>query len=188
MDAVVQRAGPSPPVLHRRWSGRDELARAAVAHVLDRSRVEVPDRDREARALNMLGIAYQRLGRFDEAVVHHHESLHAYREIGNRIGIASTLGNLGWAHYRDGRHATAIDFPGQALVVAGETGHRRQQAEFLWALGLAQHALGHHDQARTSWRHSISILQEIGSLTAAQADVLHRQPIPHTPEIIQRSI
>jgi tetratricopeptide (TPR) repeat protein/transcriptional regulator with XRE-family HTH domain len=149
---------------------------------------KVGDRDREARALNMLGIAYQRLGRFDEAVVHHHESLDVYREIGNRIGIASTLGNLGWAHYRDGRHATAIDFQGQALVVAGETGHRRQQAEFLWALGLAQHALGNHGQARTSWRHAIAILQEIGSLTAAQADVLRRQPIPHTPEIIRRSI
>ncbi|MEA5366750.1 TetR/AcrR family transcriptional regulator [Amycolatopsis sp., V23-08] len=43
MDAVVQRAGTSPPVLYRRWSGRDELARAAVAHVLDQARVEVPD-------------------------------------------------------------------------------------------------------------------------------------------------
>ncbi|AHH95229.1 TetR/AcrR family transcriptional regulator [Kutzneria viridogrisea] len=43
MDAVVQRAGTSPPVLYRRWSDRDELVRAAIAHVLEQSRVEVPD-------------------------------------------------------------------------------------------------------------------------------------------------
>ncbi|MEU3345969.1 TetR/AcrR family transcriptional regulator [Streptomyces sp. NPDC006700] len=43
MDAVVKRAGTSPPVLYRRWSDRDELVRAAIAHVLEQSRVEVPD-------------------------------------------------------------------------------------------------------------------------------------------------
>ncbi|MFD8691381.1 TetR/AcrR family transcriptional regulator [Streptomyces sp. NPDC059651] len=43
MDAVVQRAGTSPPVLYRRWSDRDELVRAAIAHVLDKNRIEVPD-------------------------------------------------------------------------------------------------------------------------------------------------
>jgi AcrR family transcriptional regulator len=43
MDAVVQRAGTSPPVLYRRWSDRDELVRAAIAHVLEQSRVDVPD-------------------------------------------------------------------------------------------------------------------------------------------------
>ncbi|WP_369393571.1 TetR/AcrR family transcriptional regulator [Streptomyces sp. CG1] len=43
MDAVVQRAGTSPPVLYRRWSDRDELVRAAITHVLEQSRVDVPD-------------------------------------------------------------------------------------------------------------------------------------------------
>lgn len=43
MDAVVQRAGTSPPVPYRRWSDRDELVRAAIAHVLEQSRVDIPD-------------------------------------------------------------------------------------------------------------------------------------------------
>ena len=43
MDGVVQRAGTSPPVLYRRWSDRDELVRAVIAHVLEQSRVDVPD-------------------------------------------------------------------------------------------------------------------------------------------------
>ncbi|MFJ5232258.1 TetR/AcrR family transcriptional regulator [Kitasatospora sp. NPDC088391] len=43
MDAVVKRAGTSPPVLYRRWPDRDALARAAIAHVLAAARLEVPD-------------------------------------------------------------------------------------------------------------------------------------------------
>ncbi|MWA03403.1 TetR family transcriptional regulator [Actinomadura sp. LD22] len=43
MDAVVKRAGTSPPVLYRRWPDRDELVRATIVHVLSESRPAVPD-------------------------------------------------------------------------------------------------------------------------------------------------
>jgi AcrR family transcriptional regulator len=43
MDAVVRRAGTSPPVLYRRWSDRDELVRAAIVHVLQGYILDVPD-------------------------------------------------------------------------------------------------------------------------------------------------
>ncbi|MFJ6837016.1 TetR/AcrR family transcriptional regulator [Streptomyces sp. NPDC091209] len=43
MDAVVRRAGTSPPVLYRRWSDRDELVRAAIVHTLEKHRLDVPD-------------------------------------------------------------------------------------------------------------------------------------------------
>ncbi|KQX65137.1 TetR/AcrR family transcriptional regulator [Streptomyces sp. Root1310] len=43
MDAVVQRAGTSPPVLYRRWADRDELVRAAIVHTLKEYRLDSPD-------------------------------------------------------------------------------------------------------------------------------------------------
>ncbi|OKH98082.1 TetR family transcriptional regulator [Streptomyces sp. CB02923] len=43
MDAVVRRAGTSPPVLYRRWSDRDALIRAAIVHVLREHRLDTPD-------------------------------------------------------------------------------------------------------------------------------------------------
>lgn len=43
MDAVVKRAGTSPPVLYRRWPNRTELVRATIAHTLEESRLDVPD-------------------------------------------------------------------------------------------------------------------------------------------------
>jgi AcrR family transcriptional regulator len=43
MDAVVRRAGTSPPVLYRRWSDRDELVRATIVHTLKKYHLAVPD-------------------------------------------------------------------------------------------------------------------------------------------------
>ncbi|MFI9275752.1 TetR/AcrR family transcriptional regulator [Kitasatospora sp. NPDC052896] len=43
LDAVVQRAGTSRPVLYRRWPDRQELVRAALAHVLNREHLDAPD-------------------------------------------------------------------------------------------------------------------------------------------------
>ncbi|MFD5468067.1 TetR/AcrR family transcriptional regulator [Kitasatospora sp. NPDC127059] len=43
VDAVVKRAGTSPPVLYRRWSNRDELVRAALVHALRQARLDTPD-------------------------------------------------------------------------------------------------------------------------------------------------
>ncbi|MET8137332.1 MULTISPECIES: TetR/AcrR family transcriptional regulator [unclassified Streptomyces] len=43
VDAVVRRAGTSPPVLYRRWSDRDELVRATIVHILEKYRLDPPD-------------------------------------------------------------------------------------------------------------------------------------------------
>ncbi len=43
MDAVAARAGTSRPVLYRRWPGKHELVRAAIAHARAGTRPRVPD-------------------------------------------------------------------------------------------------------------------------------------------------
>src|SRR5919109_1255790 len=43
MDAVVRRAGTSPSVLYLRWSDRDELAQATIAHRLRELILGIPD-------------------------------------------------------------------------------------------------------------------------------------------------
>ncbi len=43
MDAVVKRAGTSPPVLYRRWPDRDDLVRATLVHALRKNVLAVPD-------------------------------------------------------------------------------------------------------------------------------------------------
>lgn len=43
MDAVVKRAGTSPPVLYRRWPDRDALVRATLTRVLQKHVLVAPD-------------------------------------------------------------------------------------------------------------------------------------------------
>jgi AcrR family transcriptional regulator len=43
LEAVALRAGTSRPVLHRRWPGRAELAKAAMKHHLSQHPISVPD-------------------------------------------------------------------------------------------------------------------------------------------------
>ena len=43
IDAVATRAGTSRPVIYRRWPGKPELVRAAIAHNFAQSRRPVPD-------------------------------------------------------------------------------------------------------------------------------------------------
>lgn len=43
VDAVAVRAGTSRPVLYRRWSGRHDLVRAAIAHAVGANRIDIPD-------------------------------------------------------------------------------------------------------------------------------------------------
>jgi AcrR family transcriptional regulator len=42
-EAVAERAGTSRPVIYRRWSDRDELVGAALAHELGRRPIPTPD-------------------------------------------------------------------------------------------------------------------------------------------------
>ena len=43
LEAVALRAGTSRPVLYRRWRGRAELAKAAMAHYVSLNPISVPD-------------------------------------------------------------------------------------------------------------------------------------------------
>jgi AcrR family transcriptional regulator len=43
LESVALRAGTSRPVLYRRWRGRAELARAALAHYVSLHPISVPD-------------------------------------------------------------------------------------------------------------------------------------------------
>ena len=162
----------------------EAIARYQEALVICR---DIDYRYGEAATLNALGLCYQRLHRLDEAIVCHRQALTIYGEIGSHQAESSALNNLAWAFHRSGDHGTAVAHFQEALIAARETGFRYAEAEILWGLGQTQHALGHNDEARTYWWHAITILQDIGALTIDEAEALRAQPIPDTPEIIQRN-
>lgn len=148
---------------------------------------EIGHRHGAASQLDALGLVHQRLHRFDQAIDFHRQALAIDREDGRLRGQATALVSLGWAHHRAQYSEQAIADFLQCLTLERHLGRRYGEAESLWGLGQAHHTLGNHDQASTYWRQSIAILRDIGELTDDEASALLCQPVPDTPEIIQRN-
>ncbi|MFD7083296.1 BTAD domain-containing putative transcriptional regulator [Streptomyces sp. NPDC002181] len=112
------------------------------------------------RALNNLGVACWRLGRFTEAVEAGEEALDWARKAGGLDDEAVSLGLLGLAHYAMGNLTSAYDYTTQA-VRAFQTGDvkrlAQQQAEDLNTLGTVCLALGRHDEAAEAVHRAIEI-------------------------------
>ena len=71
-----------------------------------------------------IGLAYQSLGQYQQAIEFHQQSLNIAREIGNRFGEGSALGNIGNAYQSLGQYQQAIEFHQQSLNIAREIGDR----------------------------------------------------------------
>lgn len=71
------------------------------------------DNDR-AMLHNMLGTAYQKLGKFEKSREHLSQALAFRRKVNDALGEARTLGNLGLTYLSQGRYVKALEYYRQA--------------------------------------------------------------------------
>ena len=100
---------------HRRGEFRAALTlweEALARFRADTVRTALPQDSRqgEAAALGNLGLAYDALGEYAQAIDFYQQQLDIARQIGQRLGEANSLGNLGNAYDALGEYAQAIDF------------------------------------------------------------------------------
>jgi tetratricopeptide (TPR) repeat protein len=95
----------------------------------------------QAYAHNDLGVAYEALGRYQEATTSHHQSLALSRARGDRKGQAASLGNLGRVYQRLGRYQEAIGSLLDSLSINRALGDRRGQAVNLGNFGTTDGAV-----------------------------------------------
>jgi tetratricopeptide (TPR) repeat protein len=136
------------------------LAGFRAAHV--RNDFPQDSRQGEAAALGGLGIAYDALGDYAQAIDFHQQQLEIARQIGDRQGEANALGNLGIAYFSLGDSARAIDFYQQALEIARQIGDRQGEAAALGNLGNAYGSLGDYSQAIDFHQQALVIKRQIG--------------------------
>ncbi|MFB9836180.1 tetratricopeptide repeat protein, partial [Actinoallomurus acaciae] len=149
---------------------------------------EVGDRHGEARALINLASSHQRSGRYAEAIAANERSLELHTELGHPRGQAIASGNLAESHRLNGSPDLAVPLFERAITAIREVGDRGAEAEFHWFLGAALYTLGHHDRARDRWRRSVALLQDMGALSADEAEAILADPVPETPEPILRTM
>jgi tetratricopeptide (TPR) repeat protein len=138
------------------WHDQATVQLAAVA-----AAGRLGDRTVQARAHRQLAIAYNRLGRFDEAHTQLRRALDLYHPTGDLVGQARTHLILSYVWQRQGRHADVLDHARRALDLFRAAGHGRGQADALSAVGWFHALLGDHQQAITCCQPAITLYQEL---------------------------
>ena len=103
---------------------------------------EIGDRTGEASALPDLGLAYQQLGRYEQAVDCYRQALALFHESGDRTGEAEALNGVGSIMLSTGRPDEARAQHTAALTLASQIGDAYEQARAHNGLGAALHATG----------------------------------------------
>ncbi|MDT3400460.1 BTAD domain-containing putative transcriptional regulator [Streptomyces sp. B1866] len=121
----------------------------------------------EAYALNNVGWAHAMLGDHQEALVHCEKALMLSQERGDGRGASAAWDSLGYAHHHLGHHDQAIACYLSAVELRRSRGERVREAESLSRLGATYLAAGDPAQARSVWRATLRIFNELGHPDAA---------------------
>ena len=116
-----------------------------------------------------MGTAYRELGRPDQAISCHQESLDISRELGDRRTEAISLDDLGCAHARLGHTQHALSLLRESLALFRQISYDIGVVGTLRDLGDTLLASGDPAQARAAWQEALNISQ---TLQAASNDEL----------------
>lgn len=109
----------------------------------------------QARLQMGLGVAYDDLGRFDDAVAHHETAAARFRRTSDRRGEAWNLNNLGVVYDNLGRFPEAADRYQAALELFRDLGDPKGQGLCLNNLGDVHRQQGRHDRAEDCLRRAL---------------------------------
>jgi DNA-binding SARP family transcriptional activator/tetratricopeptide (TPR) repeat protein len=121
------------------------------------------DRSRQARAHRQLGLAWARLGRYDDARVHLRSALDLDGALGARTSQASTHRALGWMFAVQGRYREALGHAEQALALHQAVGDRARQGRALNAIGWYSAQLGDYPRALRYCQDALDLHRQLGN-------------------------
>src|SRR5262249_2386931 len=121
-----------------------------------------------ARAMNLLGAAYETLGRYQQSLDYKRAALEEFRKLGDRMGQASSLNNLGVTTIGMADYTQAAALLNEALTIAHEVGQRSWEMVFQGNLAGAQLGMGDFAAAETNVRQVIAMMGAGGSFERSE--------------------
>jgi DNA-binding SARP family transcriptional activator/Flp pilus assembly protein TadD len=141
--------------------GRWHHLAATQRIALDAAR-RLGDETAQAHAHRLLGLAYTRLVRNDDADTHLRQALQLYGAIGDYTGQAHICLSLARVYEQRAEHPEALRHCQRALTLYRVAGHEAGQARALNATGWAHAQLGDYELAISCCERALVIYQEFG--------------------------
>lgn len=126
----------------------------------------------QAHSLRRLGVAYSRVGHYQQAIDHVQRALACFRDAGDRVGQAQALGSLGVIAKMQGNLKRAVDDHTRALALTRQSGDRRGEARALSNVANVESSWGRLELATDHHRQAIAIYRELG-LQASLGTILN---------------
>ena len=126
--------------------------------------VELGNDEQKAQVLQIIGIAYDGMNRYDDALKNVRESLELNLKLGNKSAAANSYSEIGDIQSLQGKPELALTAYHDALKLRQEIGAKKDAASTLISIGALMEDRGDYDKALELYKESLRTQQEMGDL------------------------
>jgi tetratricopeptide (TPR) repeat protein len=142
----------------------EERAKEAMALCNQSGKIGVKFRDVSlGQAYNNLGVIYESMGRFSDAVEQYEFSLAVRKRVGDKKGMAASYNNLGGIYRLKGDFDKALDFHLSSLKIKEELGDKKGMGTSYNNIGNIYHQMHDFSKALQFHLKSLAIKEELGN-------------------------
>ena len=124
--------------------------------------VEVDNPEEKAKILQGIGMAYEVLNKFDEALRNFQQSIDINHALGNKGGVAASLREVANVQASQGKSDAALISYGQALNLNREIGAKKSIADTYIDMGVLLEGRGQYDKALQLYKESLQMQRDLG--------------------------
>jgi eukaryotic-like serine/threonine-protein kinase len=124
--------------------------------------IEVDNQEQKAQVLQMIGIAYDGLNKYDEALRNVQQSLEISQRLGNKSAAANSYSEIGDLQLAMGKPDAALTAYNEALKLRREIGAKKDIANSLINIGGLMEDRGEYDKALDLYKQSLQAQREVG--------------------------
>jgi serine/threonine protein kinase/tetratricopeptide (TPR) repeat protein len=126
--------------------------------------IDVDNQEQKAVILHGLGLAYESLNKFDDAIRSFQQSMEINKRLDKKVGVANNLVELGNVMASTGKPDQALADYNQALNLRREIGAKRDAASTLLSIGGLLEDSGQYDKALQLYKESLQTQRDAGDV------------------------
>jgi eukaryotic-like serine/threonine-protein kinase len=127
--------------------------------------VELDNEEQHAQVLQFLGIAYDEMNRYDEALRNVNQSLEINKKLGDKSAEANNYTEIGDIQANLGKSDLAYAAYNQALALRRDIGAKKDIANSLISIGGLMEDRGDYDKALSLYKESLQTQRDVGDPT-----------------------